>query len=424
MHEIKLWYLVLFALIQFPLRFNEYTVVTYIFIYLIPGLYLLWHTNWTIKFFKKILTKMGAAVAVFIYLLLISCIWPIVYGTYDFTFLTAWWFKLFLLIVKNVFLVALYEINVSSENIDLTEYIYYFLYSIVLYVAFSSLLLVFDGLRYFCINNLYLTKKELLDLQYPAYFTRFGWTGWAGFDVTMQCSLAVFFSALLIVSYQGDTKRQMKPLFLAIIALIGSMLYGRTGLVVSLVIMILTILYSLVVKGNITFFLRCVFGFTVGLVTLYIISTYMEELQIWFNWAFSLFINFFIKGKLNDNIGSMGHLVHDMYWMPSASTFLFGDGVFTQNGFYYMQTDSGVMRLMLYYGIINYVLGVFSGFLLMKNIGKRAYNQRMISFKDIRFISLLILIMVGFFEFKGEAYYKMMCIILPMAFLGYTKVKG
>lgn len=49
-----LFFVIIMALYQFPLRFSGYSSVTFLYVYFIPLLYLMWNLSWTIKFIKKI----------------------------------------------------------------------------------------------------------------------------------------------------------------------------------------------------------------------------------------------------------------------------------------------------------------------------------------------------------------------------------
>jgi len=67
-------------------------------------------------------------------------------------------------------------------------------------------------------------------------------------------------------------------------------------------------------------------------------------------WAFEMFINFHDKGNLET---SSSNVLKSMYFPVSVKTFFFGDGkYFNPDGSYYMHTDAGYMRMMLYYGVI------------------------------------------------------------------------
>ena len=410
-------FLLLVSFFQFPVRLQAGAFITYILVYLLPLIYLIINVNWLISFFRRITRDKAIAVLCFIFLMFISITYPIIHKTFDFSFLLDWWSKLFLLLIKNLFLVAVYEKYVEKDKRSIEKYATYYIYAIILYVLFSLLLIVADDLRDICLEYLYFTPKEHLDLQYPAYRTRLGWAGWSGFDVTMQCAVAVMLSQIFIIGNQRNLKKQMKYLFCSVGALVGTMLYGRTGMLASLLMIFMTFLY-LSVKGNRRFAIRCLALCGVGVLSLYLISHYVEGLQVWFEWAFSIIINIVTEGRINDSVGSTQYLLNNMYWVPPLETIICGDGYFTQNGAYYMHTDSGIMRLMLYYGFGNYLVGLLASLSLMKSISKqmKIENDR-VNKSDMLATFFLICICVIFFEIKGESYYKILAIILPISYL-------
>lgn len=82
-----------------------------------------------------------------------------------------------------------------------------------------------------------------------------------------------------------------------------------------------------------------------------------------FGWAFEMFINYNETGSLSTT--SSDGLLEDMIYMPEIKTILIGDGLWATNGVsesFYGSTDSGFMRVLLFYGIA----GVFVYFFYAK----------------------------------------------------------
>lgn len=100
----KWLYLILFALIQYPLKIQGIKWLTYVFIYAIPFLYLIINYKWLISFFFSIRDKIGKKmIYISVYLLIVSLVWPILFQTFDFTYITYYWRSVFLLILKIYF---------------------------------------------------------------------------------------------------------------------------------------------------------------------------------------------------------------------------------------------------------------------------------------------------------------------------------
>lgn len=418
-------YLVMFALIQFPLRFDNYVYVTYFFIYFLPLLYLIYNIDWSIDFIKRVSqTYAGLSIILFIGLFVESFFWPIITGTLDFSFVTEYWRRFFLLLIKNLFLLSFYEKNIGKRQKNTEDYIMYYLYSVVLYICFTVLTLIFKDLREVLLDCLYLTEKNRVDLQYASYFTRFGWSGWSGFDETMLCTIGVSLSCILILKHTNETGVQMRFLFLAGAMLVGNMFYGRTGLTISLLCLMLTSVITFF-RGQLKFVFLLIVLLVFAIGSLLFLKQYVPAINNWFDWAFSAFINLIESGRFRDNTGSLGYLFDKMYWIPQVDTLLLGDGYYTFAGKYYMETDSGIMRLMLYFGIINYLMGITAYILILCAFIKKNCEGKMGREKFGIFIMLLV--MMALFEVKGESFYKMVCIFLPMAFIKQEKlinVKG
>ena len=417
MKRKKMYYffVIIMALYKFPRRFSGYISVTFLYVYFIPFLYLMWNLSWTIKFIKKISASLiGISIILYGGLLTLSLAWPFLHGTFEFSFVTEYWRRFFLLLLKNTFLVAIYEKYFSFSDRKIEEYFKYYVYAMILYIAFTGVLIICKPLRNVLIGCLYLTKKNKVDLTNPTYYTRFGWAGWSGFDATMLCSLGVCFSCIMIVIRKNETKQKNTYLFLIMLLLIGNMFYGRTGLVVSLVC-IGGVFFSELVKGHIKFIIPLIISGFVGVILLLVLKERIPKINGWFNWAFSAFYNLFTKGQFRDNTGSVGVLLDRMYWLPSWNTLLVGDGYYNLNDSYYMHTDSGIMRLILYYGIINYLLGWFAVMFVIQTLIKK---MGMLTRKTKMTIWLILVLFIALFEIKGETYYKIVSILIPIVYLG------
>lgn len=73
----------------------------------------------------------------------------------------------------------------------------------------------------------------------------------------------------------------------------------------------------------------------------------MEELV---DWGLGFLVSLFTTGDAND--ASLDILFGRMYFELEPLTFLFGDGYYTgSDGSYYMHTDAGYMRVLLYFGV-------------------------------------------------------------------------
>ncbi|GHV39966.1 hypothetical protein FACS189490_04410 [Clostridia bacterium] len=103
-----------------------------------------------------------------------------------------------------------------------------------------------------------------------------------------------------------------------------------------------------------------------------------------------------------------------MYFWPGFKTFLFGDGRYvgvTGIG-YYMRTDVGVMRAMLFYGIFGEIIGYLVPAIIIIGIAK-TYKYS-VSRESTVLLCLLLFIQMFFFELKGDPFFYTLTFILPL----------
>lgn len=98
--------------------------------------------------------------------------------------------------------------------------------------------------------------------------------------------------------------------------------------------------------------------------------------------------------SLTQKIPSLDNLFNHMYFKLNKDQLLLGDGKFTENGYYYMHTDAGIMRNLLFWGIIGSIMlySFFFAFVLLKT--KKKTNSR--------YLGILIIVLCVIFEVKGQ----------------------
>lgn len=95
-----------------------------------------------------------------------------------------------------------------------------------------------------------------------------------------------------------------------------------------------------------------------------------------------------------------------MVFMPEWNTILFGDGYFVYDGSYYKNTDSGIIRNILFWGIVGWILSYVT----------TLYSIVSVKRKD-KFLCLLILFVFAAFEYKGDVYYEFIVLFLSASFV-------
>lgn len=408
-------YVLLFALVQFPLKMTgSLRYLAYIISYIIPLIYLFCNLYRTIELYKRGKNfRISIFKLIFAFLLIVTLLWPIILGTFDFTYLISYWSGMLLWLVKYTFLVVYFEKQID-KNRSIELFAEYFVASIAIYVM-VSLVWCIPGIRNIMTNFIYLSSTDIRNLQRAEYYTRFGWSGWTSFNETVICSIAVLILCILIIKNSENSKLQRHYLLLSLFPIIGNALFGRIGLLASVVCLAFTCFF-VILKGNIKYLLITIAIVVGGSFLIIALKDKITIIKNWYNWVFSAFEAYRRTGMFYDNVGSVQHLTIDMYWMPEIETFLFGDGYYTgDDGAYYLHTDSGIMRPMLFYGIINYALSIIGVLFLLREFSKDFFmgTKR----KNIFLGMVLSVMSVAVFEFKGESLWMFIAIIFPLIML-------
>lgn len=405
--SINIPFLLLCFYMYFPFVFKGIGNYQYILIYGISYIGIIFN----IRKLKKYITTgyIGWAIICYIIVLIASIVIPLGYGTNDFSY-TQRLIGLLNYTAKSVFLISIF-VNIYKENASIEEYIKYYVISCGILVCSTILFIIFPSLKFFWKNNIIyetLNKVELSELK--SYLTRYSIIGFSGFRQTFMCVISYIFSMYLILSKSNVMKNSSKYCVL-LFAVLGTLFYGRIGL---LVIMVITILLMpfLVIK-NPKIFSIIIISVSILMLTFNILKEKNTMVKYWYNWAFALFINYFETGELST--GSSDALFNDMYFKMDLETFLIGDGRYQAlTGGYYMKTDAGLMRPILFYGVFFTIIGYMSCVFIIYGIYK---NFKINNNKLGKYMSFLLFISLIIFEIKGEIFYFFISLIIPIYIL-------
>ncbi|WP_172840628.1 hypothetical protein [Sphingobacterium sp. B29] len=141
--------------------------------------------------------------------------------------------------------------------------------------------------------------------------------------------------------------------------------------------------------------------------------------------AFEAVYNYIDTGETGTK---SGEILDEMYFPISWQTFLFGDGIYTgKDGAYYMHTDAGIMRNILFYGIFGLLFIVFGHlFYFLKPLGRIFSDMKKeISFTSVNkllfFLSLLLYTIV--LQYKGEVLLFMPIIQVMLFYICFSFVE-
>lgn len=371
------------------------------------GIYFLFH----LPEFKRYFLNLGKNKTIFLIailfyssIIIFSFVIPILYRTNDFSYLKS---QLRYISYTLTFIILVHLVHVHLRPNNLKDELLK-IYTIVCrnYVLVSIVMLIIPPIKYFWQSIIHETERNLHLVNTKAeYAARWGWAGYSGFAITLQITIAVAFLIYLILKdMENGKKLSINHLSNLVILLIGTAFYGRVGLLTSLAIIGLAILYLIFSKGKI--FLGV--GIIGSLLTLFIGLTILKDMntsiESWYNWAMDPILDILQSGSIQT---SSTDTLLDMYFIPDWHTLLFGDGQYVDNltGGYYMAVDVGYLRPTLFYGIFLLIIGYMVPVLLLYTLVK----------SDKKNISLMLLLMfvMFIFELKGEVYMT----IIPITFM-------
>ncbi len=267
--------------------------------------------------------------------------------------------------------------------------------AINLYVI-CSLVLLIPSLHNFYTGIVSITNvtsaEQMEQLYSQTYYTRFGLQGFSGFGATLMCTLAVLLSCYLIV-VGTNKKKHIRPYFIRLgISIIGTALYGRIGLLVSVVLVAITFVYVAIFYNRYGMLFSVIFV-VISLIILFVLNAQALEQISSINWMFEGFFNFLNTGKFSTQSSTV---LTSMYIHPSLQTILYGDGYYTVMGKYYMSTDVGFLRPLLFFGIFGEIVYYIQVLPLLDSIHDRLKSL------NGNFLIFSCLVLLVIFEFKGE----------------------
>ena len=191
---------------------------------------------------------------------------------------------------------------------------------------------------------------------------------------------------------------KIKDVIIGIVLMLGAFFTGRTFFVG----MGISGLYFIASSYPVFKKLSAVFKILliVFLSVLIIISVMPEEIYIKvYNlilYVFEALFNYGSTGTLTTT--STSKLFGEMYFPIQLSTLFLGDGLYEGiGGGYYMNTDAGYMRAILYVGILGLILSIIPDLLLM-------WGHENLRNSTISTFSVFMLIYMGVLHLKGEVF--------------------
>lgn len=318
---------------------------------------------------------------------------PLVYGTRDFSYFGQH-FRQVVFLARYIILLAIIRTHLNPKNLK-DQVLKLFTEATRDYVIFTIVLVTIPISRSIWLSIIHETPGRIELLNLPMYFARIGWAGYSGFSVTFYCTLSALFSLYLILKSMQNKQGIPKYHIISLLfALIGNSFYGRAGLLTSLVLIGLSVLYMIIVNKKFHYAVILVVGIIVVFLFLTFLQQFSSTLSSWYDWMMQPIISILQTGTIQT---SSTDTLWTMWFIPDPGMLFFGNGFYTSpmDGNYYMSTDVGLLRPILFFGIVYTVLMYLVPTILVSVIGTKARVNKLFSFMMI--FTLFI------FEIKAEA---------------------
>ncbi len=406
--KINLSILVIYALYMNPIIIGGYETIFYALIYGSALAYIILNYKYISTYLRKLPLQTAVLIFWIIIALTLSVFVPSLHGTYDFSYINVI-LAIFRKALILAFLFVLTEKKHGREAL-IEHFMYYYALATVLYILSTMMFALLPPLRIMWQNLLHMNAFTQNLLRSFGYANRFGWAGFAGYRNTIDCTVSLIFFIYLFASKESKIRiKSLSFVILVLICFLGNMFYGRSGVLASVICLIVGLVLYKKINPKIILGILVV-GFVGGL-TINYLKARIPELNDWYIWITTPFYNLITTGSFNNY--SADSLLNDMIFMPEGHTLLFGDGRYVDpvTGSYYMRTDSGFMRQILFWGAG--ITGVMYAFWLYSlSTIKRDFPMK-----------IMLLIMCVLFEIKGEVYYEILPLFQIIALIDYTNFK-
>ncbi|WP_295764190.1 hypothetical protein [uncultured Oscillibacter sp.] len=392
--KISIRILALFCLYIYPVMLKGPSLVSYLYIYGIPFVYLCLH----LRSFREVTLRQFAILAGSLILTFFSVLYPILHGTGDLSYVVVATF-VFRKLVVYLFL-CIVTAKAYKDAFQMEHLMLYFALTQCVFVLGTLAIVFVPGLKAAWFGVFRGAEEAEAFLKSFGYTFRIGWHGFSGFENTINCSIACIF--LLYLRYRCDAGMRIgAKRFWSLYALcfLGNMFYGRSGLVVTMFASVAAVLVW--ERRDIPGLFKYLAAVLAGLAALVFIQK-IPAFSDWFYWMSTPIKNLLTTGHFN-NVSIQA--TSEGVVFPGMETFLLGDGRFTAGDGYYMQTDSGLMRNLYFWGILGSAL---------------AYGVTLcaiaVTKKKARLLYLMLLAAFAAFEYKGVVYCDFLAIFLAFSF--------
>lgn len=408
-HDLSGRFLLLCTLYYYSAVYDGLEIISYLCFYGLPLIYIIIHYQEVLSLLRICLhNRLKYYILSLILMGAFSLLLPYFSGTDDYSYFTIRILQIMKESIKLLFLVMVF-IRYISPQADIKLFMRYFILSTCIYILGTIVIICFPALKELLLT-LNKADANTLRLAHKAtYLTRFGWCGFSGFTYTLKCSLAVAMMCWLM--YEERFQYFWENCALLFLCMLGNLFYGRVGIVVSGIFFMILLLGFWKTERELAN--RLLMMIACALIFILLLAIFSEKARAWLYWVFQSLVNLVTTGSMETTSSAA---LEKMYFMPNWKTILIGDARYmTARGTYYMGTDVGLLRPLLFGGILFQAVRYSALFILLKQLKEDwCYSHAWVVY--------LLLILFVIFELKGEVICVIISIIFALALLAsYAK---
>ena len=386
----------LFCIVLHPIIIGHLSMICYAVLYGFPMIYIFFNFRYVQKLFCKLNSNHFMVVCGIGVMTALSVIVPVIHKTMDFSYISVSLSLLRKLILFLFLFIVLMKKDPVAKHVEV--FMKYYILAQCLYVCSTLIFLAIPSLKE---TWKLILNEEVNTNLYDAfgYAGRFGWSGFSGYRVTIVCSLSIIFINYLYF----DNKSITFSVYMigSVMLFVGNMFYGRTGIIVSAIVIIIYIFVYHNIKIKYIVFL--LLSLCVLFIGLQIARQHVDYINEWYIWATKPIVQLLTGDISNSGTDSLSTVTGRMSFIPEFNTLIWGDGYYTDPvyGTYYKKTDLGYMRQLLYWGLIG---TSFTYLVVMHSIISIECRRYVFKFSLIIFMVL--------FEYKGNMYFDVLPLFL------------
>ncbi|MCX3071628.1 hypothetical protein [Providencia stuartii] len=344
--------------------------------------------------FKSLCRKKITIIILFFYIIML------VYSSLNTALLEQYDFTMQKTIVNGIFsyLICIIIVSIFFGFFPTTAYLENSLSLVLIFQSIIIIVMLVSPEVRISIQNIIRTEEEINRMAAYDGVRGLGLSGSIAFGlaITMGLLSYIFLTSLPKTS----TFSSFTKVSVFILVFIASLSAGRT----SILAFIMGFFYLLITSNRINMF-KVIIKYSMLFILVITISAYFlneysslsPTIYRYSEYAFQPIINYLETGSFS--VSSTERL-SEMYFIPdNESTIFVGDGKYSaDDGTYYMNTDSGYLRFMLYFGVIGSIIP-YSAFLVFCLYSSSA--AQMLS-SQYKYFFILLILMTIIFHYKAE----------------------